>query len=62
MTLEKELAKEVLTSIEEDKGIEEVNRKYKNYLNYISKGQPYDVKLFNVLDHKHTKYLLRKLE
>jgi len=60
MNLEKELAQEVLNSIESEETVEVVDYHYKRYFRSLQ-HKPYDIKLFNEIDRKHTKYLLRNL-
>lgn len=61
MTLENDLANEVLLAISSEKDVYEVDQKFKKYYEHIFRGT-YDVKLFNKVDHQHTKYLIQELE
>jgi len=59
MNKEQELAQEVLTAIEHEEEAKIVDYYFKRYYRSII-GKTYDVKLFNKIDHKHTKYLLKQ--
>jgi predicted transposase YbfD/YdcC len=62
MTKEKDLADRVLTGIALKMDVYDVDKDFQEYYQYIHQsGIVYDVKLFNDVDRKHTKYLLRNL-
>jgi hypothetical protein len=61
INMEKELASDVLNAIENQWDVNKVDQLFQKYYLHIIRNKPYDEVLFNKVDYKHTKYLIKNL-